>query len=105
MDRFDFESFEKTGSVTGWRRPLALCLALSCLELGLWAANTATITTFDPPGATRTLALSINPAGAITGYYVDGIFGGVHGFLRAPDGAFTTFDVPGALLTQASSIN
>src|SRR5437762_3035556 len=98
MDRFDFERFEKTGSVTGWRRRLGLCLALSCLEPGLWAANTATITTFDPPGATRTIALSINPAGAITGYYVDAS-SGFHGFLRAPDGTITTFDAHGSRAT------
>src|SRR5260370_35250293 len=38
---------------------------------------------------------SINPAGAITGYYVDVNFVG-HGFLRATNGTLTTFDAPGA---------
>jgi hypothetical protein len=38
-----------------------------------------------------TLPQSINPAGAITGYYTDAS-GLSHGFVRAPDGAITTFD-------------
>lgn len=37
----------------------------------------------------------LNPAGAITGWYVDGN-NVMHGYLRAPDGTFTSFDVPGA---------
>ena len=35
--------------------------------------------TFDPPGSTGTAPAGINPAGAITGYYVDA--NGGHGFL------------------------
>ena len=45
-------------------------------------------------GATNTWAYSINPAGAIAGYY--GVLGVVHGLLRAPNGTLTTFDAPGA---------
>ena len=46
------------------------------------------ITTIDVPGAGAgagqgTFAVSINPAGAITGYYVDANNVG-HGFLRIP---------------------
>src|SRR2546426_2696756 len=86
---------------TQWRRSLALCLALCGLGLGLSStARAATFTTFDAPGAGTgfgqgTFAASINPAGAITGYYLDanGVF---HGFLRAPDGSVTTLDAPGA---------
>src|SRR5438132_7024220 len=59
-----------------------------------------TITTFDAPGAGTgpgqgTLAFSINPARAITGFYLDSgdVF---HGYVRARDGTFTTFDAPGA---------
>jgi len=53
-----------------------------------------------------TVGSSINPAGAITGYYSDAIIGfPTHGFLRAPDGTITTFDVPGAMSTGGSSIN
>jgi hypothetical protein len=82
-------------------------------------------TTFDPPGyPNNTLfintvgnTLAINPAGAITGSYVDAN-GFVHGFLRvttggderAPKVTFTTFDVPGppgspSTGTFASAIN
>jgi uncharacterized membrane protein len=63
-----------------------------------------TFTTFNPPGATATAVLAINPAGAITGYYLDANFG-AHGFVRAPDGTFTTFDPPGSTFTEPSAIN
>ena len=60
-------------------------------------------TTFDAPGAGTSpfqgtaphVGRTINPAGAITGFYVDAS-DVVHGFLRAPDGTITTFDAPGA---------
>ncbi len=46
-----------------------------------------------PRGAVNgTFPQSINPAGAITGFYCDAT--GCHGFLRAPDGSFSTFDAP-----------
>ena len=86
---------------TQWRRSLALCLAFCGLGLGLSStARAATFTTFDAPGAGTgnaqgTFAVSINPAGAITGYYLD-VNGVFHGFLRAPNGSVTTFDAPGA---------
>src|SRR4029077_19277380 len=61
-----------------------------------------TITTFDVPGAGTGpgqgtfpgLVDCINPAGAITGGYVDAsnVF---HAYVRAPEGTITTFDVPG----------
>jgi hypothetical protein len=64
-----------------------------------------TIITFDPPGSVFTLSLAINPAGAITGFYVDAS-NMVHGFLRAPDGTITTVDAPGADQgTVALSVN
>ena len=84
---------------TQWRRSLALCLAFCGLGLGLSStARAATFTTFDAPGAGTgpgqgTFAASINPAGAITGYYLD-VNGVFHGFLRAPNGSVTTFDAP-----------
>src|SRR5437764_1472306 len=59
-----------------------------------------TITTFDVPGAGTgpgqgTQGIHINPAGAITGYYLD--LGDVfHGYVRTLDGTFATFDAPGA---------
>ncbi len=65
---------------------------------------------FDAPGAGTgsgqgTYPSSINPAGAITGHYVDANSLS-HGFLRASNGIITTFDVPGDVNgTYPSSIN
>jgi len=72
-------------------------------------APDGTITTFDAPGAGTglfqgTYALGINPAGAITGTYIDAS-NAQHGFLRAADGTFTTFDPPGSTGTSPLSIN
>jgi hypothetical protein len=52
-------------------------------------------TTFDAPGAARTLAGSINNEGAVAGRYVDANFAH-HGFVRDSYGNFATFDAPGA---------
>ena len=89
---------------------LVLCLTLSFLGLGLSAnAQEGMFITFDAPGAGTaafegTLPFSINPAGEITGYYVDA--GGVyHGFLRAADGTITAIDPPGSVFTQAWNVN
>jgi hypothetical protein len=65
---------------------------------GLVAADNPqpTIITFDTPGAVIfTLVAGINPAGVITGGYLDANIV-EHTYLRAPDGTFTTFDAPGA---------
>ena len=68
------------------------------------------ITTFDAPGAGTTgvpfsslnawtsVVDGLNPAGAITGSYIDGNNVN-HGFLRDPHGTFTTIDAPGAGIT------
>lgn len=61
-----------------------------------------TFTTFDAPGAGTgpvqgTWSPSfygLNPAGAITGWYVDSGMA-LHGYLRTAKGTVTTFDVPG----------
>jgi hypothetical protein len=54
---------------------------------GFVRANDGTFTTFDPPGSeephSETLSYGINPAGVITGWYIDPSFLG-HGFLRIP---------------------
>ena len=58
-----------------------------------------------------TYALGINPAGAVTGFYLDG--GNLaHGFLRTPDRKFTTIDAPSEYVgtgfgqgTYAANIN
>jgi uncharacterized membrane protein len=62
------------------------------------------MTTFDAPGATITFPYSINRAGSVAGYYYTSD-GGVHGFLRTPDGTITTFDPPESTGTVAYSIN
>jgi hypothetical protein len=85
---------------------LALSLLSLCtLGLSLSAsAQQSTFTTFDPPGSiVETIPTSMNPSGAITGWYFDGnIF---HGFLRSRQGAFTILDFPGATGTSGASIN
>jgi hypothetical protein len=69
-----------------------------------------TFTTFDVPGAGTgaqqgTFPTSINPEGAITGYYLDASFV-QHGFLRARNGSLTTIDVPGGVNgTYPANIN
>src|SRR5205823_1590675 len=69
---------------------------------GFVRAPNGTLTTFDAPGAGTTtdsfqgtVAFANNPAGAITGYYLDENNVN-HGFVRAHNGTFTTFDAPGA---------
>ena len=70
---------------------------------GFVRAADGTITKFDVPGAatgpglgtTTYWAQCINPAGAITGSYMDQN-GAVHGFVRAADGTIAKFDAPGA---------
>ena len=61
------------------------------------------ITPIGIPGATLTLAGSINDRGTIVDSYID--TNGQHGFVRSPQGAVTPFDVPGSTATRASSIN
>jgi hypothetical protein len=59
-------------------------------------------TTFDPPGATSSTASTVNPSGAIVGFYTDS-HGVGHGFLYR--GTFTTIDFPGATFTFAGANN
>jgi hypothetical protein len=94
---------------------------------GFLRAPDGKITTFDAPGAGNntvpgfyatpagvlggqgTYGISINPAGAISGAYIDKE-NVMHGFLRSPDGRFTTIDDPNAGTgysqgTEAGNIN
>ena len=57
-------------------------------------SNNGTLTEFDAPGATGTLAWGINKVGTISGSYDD--LNGTHGYVRATGGTFTEFDAPGA---------
>src|SRR5262249_41268609 len=54
-----------------------------------------TITTFDVPNASFTVAQGIDAAGNIAGYFEDNT-GGTHGFLYS-NGSYTILDAPGAL--------
>src|SRR6266851_395364 len=87
------------------RLPMALCLVLCMLALGLSVnagGTTTTITTFDAPGAGTaagqgTIAFAINLSGAITGLtrYTDNS-ARCHGYVRAANGTFTQIDAPDA---------
>ena len=88
------------GTVTGY------VLSGTAMHGFVRAANSA-ITAFDAPGAGTgspkadvqgTFALAINPAGTITGSFIDGSSVS-HGFVRASNGAIITFDAPGATRT------
>jgi uncharacterized membrane protein len=70
---------------------------------GIKGAERGTITTFDVPGATNTIPLSINADGVIVGRYL--MAGHTHGFMRSPSGDLTTIDVPGASFTVTAAIN
>ena len=48
--------------------------------------------------------MGINPAGAITGFYVD-TNSVQHGFVRAPSGAIAEFDPTGSIFTNPNAIN
>ena len=90
--------------------PLLTCLAALFISVATPAEASGlsanadsprrTFITFDAPSAGTgpgqgTEGIHINPAGAITGYYLDSgdVF---HGYVRARDGTFTAFDAPGA---------
>ena len=74
------------------------------LSVPLDMAAQARFITFDAPGDLATTPLSINPVGAITGYFLDANFT-EHGFLRERHGTIITFDVLGAVATLPFSIN
>src|ERR1700757_2140721 len=95
-------------------RPSALFIVLTLLvTLGITVQTAAQskqgqIITFDAPRAglgsgQGTVPTGINPAGTITGYYVDATYM-YHGFVRDKDGIITTFDA-GANFTIPTSIN
>jgi len=74
------------------------------ISIPLHMAGQASFITFDVPRDLATTPLSINPAGTITGYFLDANLAS-HGFLREPHGTIITFDVPGAVGTFSLGIN
>src|SRR6516165_939342 len=78
--------------------PSLLCsqVAISMALLALSrAAHAQTITSFDPPNSTATVAVAINLRGEIAGTYIDSsnspFLSSQKGFLRERDGTFTIF--------------
>src|SRR6516164_3722575 len=74
------------------------CDAVTCH--GYLRSPDGSFTIFDAPGAGTaanqgTGGFGINPAGVITGFYID-TNNTMHGFVRAKHGDITTFDAPGA---------
>jgi hypothetical protein len=67
------------------------------------AGTQYTYEVFDVPGATRTVAGSVNDEGVAAGFYFDA--SGQHGFIRNRAGAITTFDIPGSVYTIGWGIN
>jgi hypothetical protein len=85
-------------------RFLAICTFGAAFAASSLPAIAQSFTTFDPDGSLYTVPISINDAGAITGFYSgDGNL--YHSFVRSKKGIITAFDVPGAYLTYAHSIN
>jgi hypothetical protein len=88
---------------------IALGLFLSCATLG--RAQTVTlklVTRFDYPGIAATLAMGINDAGDIVGYFTDepGTGRGFSGYIRFAGGTFSPPIVyPGAYQTVLTGIN
>ena len=80
-----------------------LVLTSAVLALASPVAAAATNFIFDVPGAIKTVPLSINNNGDVTGWCT--LQTGVSGFVRSATGAFTTFAVSGALTTVATGIN
>jgi hypothetical protein len=74
---------------------------------GFLRAPNGTITPVVYPASYSTSPSAINPAGTITGNYVDLATFQYHGFLRARNGKLTSFDLPfpGAYYPTPSAIN
>jgi uncharacterized membrane protein len=71
---------------------------------GFFRSSKGKFTTFEVPGAIRTIGEGINNEGTIVGVYVNEADGSIHGFVLR-NGIFTTVDVPDAVETQVFSIN
>jgi len=75
--------------------PYLRLAALAALLALAVQTQAQTITTFDPPNSSMTVAVAINLHGEIAGYYTDGStfpFPMQKGFLRERDGSITSFE-------------
>jgi hypothetical protein len=90
-----------------WRAASVLLLICSFRMYGQNSdQKPVTIITFDIPGANSIFPQGLNNDGVITGYYLDNVGSGTHGFVREEHGSLKTFDVPGATIqTVPSAIN
>src|SRR5262245_14997662 len=61
--------------------------------------------TIDYPGASATIASTVNIQGDIAGRYTDAATGKVYGFTRSADGVFTQISVKGATSTIVRGLN
>lgn len=61
--------------------------------------------TIDYPGASATIASTVNIQGEIAGRYTDAATGQVYGFTRSADGVFTPISVQGATSTVVRGLN
>jgi hypothetical protein len=93
-------------------RMMVVAIGLFLLFCGfrIYAQNSGhkpvTVISFDIPGANTTFPQGLSNDGVITGYYLDNVGSGTHGFLRDEHGGLKTFDVPGATIqTVPSAIN
>lgn len=84
-------------------RVVGLALGLVAFSSVVLMAKPARLITIDYPGATKTVAYGVNPAGDIVGAYVD-TAGREHGFVLT-DGSFVSFDWPGSTWTEGWGIN
>jgi hypothetical protein len=98
-----FSGINPAGTMTGWFWGVWAAYEHS------WVGTPSSFTEFDAPSGAITpdygsWGNSINPAGTVTGGYLDQYYLD-HGYLRAPDGTITTFDVPHSYGTDPVNIN
>ena len=70
--------------------------------LATTSSSAQSITTFDPPNSTKTVAQAINIFGQITGYYNESGVSGTYSFIRQRDGTFIKFRHGGPLFYQST---
>ena len=81
------------------------CVVASCTTFthSFVLSKKGTFTSFDPPGAISSVAVTVIPSGAVFGSFTDSAGGG-HGYKRDL-GTFSTIDFPGAAFTFTGGAN